>query len=936
MLEVILVLFPIVVLNSCSSKKNTALTRQYKAFTTRYNVYFNGSEAYKEALNNMENNYQDNYSEMLYIHPVSSFANKEKVVPNSGFDRAIEKSQKAIKLRSISKRPIRDPRKSMSADYKNFLKRDEYNPFIHNAWMLMGKSQFFKGDFINSSATFLYITRHFSWLPQTVTESYIWMARCYCELGWLYEAENTLSKIDTKSITKEIKPLFEQTKTLYYIKKGDFSNAVPELESAVSLSEKGVQKQRMMFLLAQLYTQINEPDKAYKCYNKIIKSNPTYRTFFNASIAQTEVMPESQMKNIQAKLNKMLKDPRNEEYLDQVYCAIGNMYLKQKDTLNAVSSYSVAVEKSKNSGMEKAVAGIKLGDLSFAKEKYSLAQKGYAVAAGLLPKEHKDYKRVDNLSSILDKLKTYSEAVELQDSLLNLSTLSDDERRKIADDIVKNVIALEEKENKEKEIAARNEQTQNDANQNFSINPLNINTQANNGVIKQNIAVSNDNSWYFYNKSLVEAGKNDFQKKWGNRKLEDNWRRKNKTNIAVNTESEVHNGPQNEDENLDASIQNDSINENDTKNPDFYLSQIPLTEEAKQKCNDIICDALYNMGMIFYQELENLPLAIKTFSQLDSRYPINKYKADVYYDIYLMYMRLNDIANAEIYRNYIISGFPESNYSNALSNPDYIKNMKEMSEKQENLYEATYEAYLSGNTDVVHKNAEYVNQNWPMSKLMPKFMFLDAMAYASDKNNEMFKDILQKITVAYAKDAVSPLAQSMVDNINSGRTLSQGNNSRMSMVWQTEVINYKLDSGKVVNINTFKIEQNKPHVLLLAFQSDSVNVNQLLFNIAKYNFTNYLIQDFDLETLTFKDLTLLVIKGFENFDKLSDYRFRISMIGGLELPSAVTPVMISEDNFRVLLQGKSFDDYFSFLEQSSQESLEENDDSNDDNNNDNN
>jgi hypothetical protein len=351
-------------------------------------------------------------------------------------------------------------------------------------------------------------------------------------------------------------------------------------------------------------------------------------------------------------------------------------------------------------------------------------------------------------------------------------------------------------------------------------------------------------------------------------------------------------------------VQKDSITDSDTKNPEFYLKQIPLTDEAKQKCYEIICDALYNMGVIFYQDLENLPLAIKTFSELDTRFANNKYKADIYYDIYLMYMRLNDVGNAEIYRNKIISTFPESNYANSLSNPDYIKNVKEMAEKQEALYEKTYESYLNGDMNIVHENAVYVADNWPMSKLMPKFMFIDAMAYASEKNNEKFKEILQQITAAYSKDAVSPLAGSMIENINKGMTLSSGNNSRMSMIWHTEVINYKADSGKVVNLNEFRIEQNKPHLLLLAYQSDSVNTNQLLFDIAKYNFTNYLIQDFDLETLVFKDLTILVIKGFENFDKLTNYRLRLSMIGGLDLPQTITPVMISEDNFRVLLQGK--------------------------------
>ena len=153
---------------SCSTKTNNSFTRNYTALTTKYNVYFNANEAYKEELDLFEKNFNDDFTNMIFLHPVSSLIKKENIEPNAGFDRAIEKCQKAIKLKSISRRPVRNNRKYKDPDYKEFLKRDEYNPFIHNAWLLMGKSYFYKGDFVNCISTFLYISRHFKWKNETV------------------------------------------------------------------------------------------------------------------------------------------------------------------------------------------------------------------------------------------------------------------------------------------------------------------------------------------------------------------------------------------------------------------------------------------------------------------------------------------------------------------------------------------------------------------------------------------------------------------------------------------------------------------------------------------------------------------------------------------------------------------------------------------------
>ena len=322
---------------SCSTKKNTAFTRFYHSFTTRYNVYFNGIENYKEQMKNMETEYQDNFTDLLYMHPAQAYANPKDPQPSGSFDRTIEKCQKAIQLHSIKKKPKRDSRKMSDPKYRDYLKRDEYNPFIHNAWRLMGQAQYYKGEFLEAAATFLYISRHFTWMPDLVAEAKLWQARCYIALGWLYEAEDILRKINNDKLPESQNNWFATVNADYLIRSGQYQKAIPFLETAIKSAPSKQQRIRLTFLLGQLYEKTGVNAKAYETFGKVISMNPPYRTEFNARIKQTEVFSGKDITKEAKKLTRMASRDRNKEYLDQVYYAIGNLYLSRKDTLKALS-----------------------------------------------------------------------------------------------------------------------------------------------------------------------------------------------------------------------------------------------------------------------------------------------------------------------------------------------------------------------------------------------------------------------------------------------------------------------------------------------------------------------------------------------------------------------------------------------------------------------
>ena len=412
-----------VILSACSAKKNTAGSRFWQAFNTRYNVYYNGITHYNEQIKKLEGEYEDDYSQRLFIHPAEAYSNPKAPQPSTNFNRTIEKMQKAISLHSIKKKPKRKNGKGNDPKYKEWLKRDEYNPFLHNAWYLMGKAQYMKGDFLSSAATFHYIARHFSWKPDLVAEAQVWEVLSYCAMGWTTEADNVLAHIHLDKIdNKRIRSLGNLAFADYFIKDKEFAKAIPYLAIAAKNS-KGAQKVRLNFLLGQLYEDNNQKDLAYQAFKKAGSSNSSsYRTKFNARIKQSAVYSGSNINSEVKSLRTLARFDRNKEYLDQIYYAIGNLYLTKQDTVHAVESYVMAAKKSTRNGIDKAISQLTLGGIYFNQHKYDLAQPCYAEAIPVINEDYPNYKLLKKRSDVLDELAVYSQNVTLQDSLLQLSS----------------------------------------------------------------------------------------------------------------------------------------------------------------------------------------------------------------------------------------------------------------------------------------------------------------------------------------------------------------------------------------------------------------------------------------------------------------------------------------------------------------------------------
>ena len=401
--------------------------------------------AYIDGSLEKEQGNKDNYTEIIPLYTVGN--KNSRSLGEANFDRAIEKCQKAIKLHSIKRRPQWTKSRKKTPKDIEWLNRKEYNPFLWKAWMLMGRAQFMKGSFDEAASTFAYMSRLYATQPAIYGRARAWLAKCYIEQDWLYDAEDVITKMRRDSMHWRARKEWDYTYADYYIHTGQYAEAIPYLRKVIKHEMRRKQRAREWYLMGQLEAALGHEEKAYKAYKRVLRLSPPYELAFNARIAMTEVMAGRKSGKMIKKLKRMARSDNNKEYLDQVYYAIGNIYLNQKDTLNAISAYEQGNIKSTRNGIEKGVLLLKLGDLYWEREDYSNARRCYGEAIGLLEKERDDYEQLSDRSKVLDELVPYTDAVHLQDSLQALAKMPEAERNEAIDRVIE---ALKEKEKAER------------------------------------------------------------------------------------------------------------------------------------------------------------------------------------------------------------------------------------------------------------------------------------------------------------------------------------------------------------------------------------------------------------------------------------------------------------------------------------------------------
>lgn len=909
-----------VLLGACSTDKNTSLVRSVHAFKARYNTYFNGHEAYKEGVLLQEQGNRDNFTEVI---PLYVTGNKATVKIGTGnFDRAVEKSQKAIKMHSITKRPEWNKSRPKTAKDRIWLSQKEYNPFLWRAWFMMGEAQFRKGEYMEAASTFAYIQRLYFSKPNLVARARLLEARCYAEMEWFYDAEDLISRAQRDSFPNNLEPLKASVLGDMQLRQKQYPEAILNIEKALKGEHRNLPKTRMYLLLGQLYHRIGHDPEAYRYFKKVIRRNPPYELEFNARIQMSEAMSKNQSKQIIRKLKAMAKNPKNKEYLDQVYYAIGNIYLSKGDTTHAIWAYKDGVEKSTRNGIEKGVVLLHLGQLYWNREKFVDAQKCYSQAFGLLDKDHDSYREVDERSKILDELLPYASAVELQDSLQMMASLDSVTRM---EKIKKTIEELKKKEKEEEKKAME------------AANPqANQGRQRPGGVVQQGVGNRNAQQtavWYFYNPTAVAAGKAEFERKWGKRELADDWRRNNKTVLNDFNEEELTDSVLAAKDSIAAvedsiyqankgkkqsRAEKDSIKAeeyaNDPHRPEYYLKDIPFTEEQMAASNAALVEGLYGAAIIYKDRMDNFPLAERTFQRILLNFPDFQKMDEIYYNMFQLYSRMERRDDAEDYKQRLIAEYPDNEHGKLIADPDFEFKGRYGKQIEDSVYQDTYDAFKFSDYHTVIRNSQEMAEEYPEGANRARFMFLEALSKLELGGREHFMADLRTIVEKYPQSSVSELAGLYVKGLKEGRLL-QGGKFEMGSIWERRRGLFD-EADSLANDSTFSPEKNANFVFVIAYERDAIDENQLLYEMARYNFTAFTVRNFDIASEKGDGIDMMQVRTFLNYDEAYIYMHRLFNNADMAYKlQGLKCFIISEENLKKLMKGLSFSDYFDFYDE---------------------
>lgn len=851
--------------SGCSTQKNTAANRSFHQTKVKYNIFYNGNIAFQEGQQATIKAHEDDFTTVIPLYPVSD--HKAAEASTSQMDKMIEKCRKCIKLHSIKAKPKPDPKKRQDPKYKKWLEQEEFNNQMDKVWIRLGESEFSKGDFLGSIGTFTYIIKHYDYDPDVVAQSQLWMARAYAELGWQYEAEDLINKVNVDALSRKHSSQYASAKADVLLKGKQYHEAIPFIKLALPDQKRNFYKPRFQFVLGQIYQLEGRNKEAVDAYKKCIKMIPPQDMEFQAQINKAILQGKSSIRSLQ----KMAKLSKYKDQLDNIYGAIGDIYLANGDTAKAVESYQTGIDKATQTGSAKAAILIKAGDIYYMQRNYEKAQPCYQEAMSIISAEHEDYARLRKLSSTLDALIAEYNVVVLQDSLQALAKLSPEEQRKVAEKIVADLIEAEKKAEEEALIAQR--EAENSGLQ--SVDTRNMLGGPGGAAA----------DWYFYNEQLIRSGKQQFTKKWGNRPLEDNWRRISKAVMAsfmsdTNEDDLTHSND---------SISTDSIGQNglkietDNHKPEFYLQQIPKTEEDFAISDSLIANALFNLIFIYQDEIGDQELADETFAEFQRRFP-------------------NDPRIAEI-----------NNQRNP--DPEYIAKLRRMLAEQDSIYELTYNAYKKSEFATVKTNKVYAEETFPMSPLMPRFLFLNAVAVARTDGQDAFVVALKDMVTRYPENELSAMAKDMLAMMGQGMESQTGELKSDLEQMRAESEEETAPTDETV---AFSTNRNTQSLILLALpEADETKLNKLLYEVALFNFSQFLIRDFDLQKMpVWADGCALRISGFESLDETTWY---LSLVAKNEELSRfigkehITSLCITEENYQLIPSKLSLEDYNIFI-----------------------
>ncbi len=821
----------IILVSGCATTNQAPFPKQqYQDLTSRFNAYFNAKEKEKAVLQTVAKAHKDNFDEVVSVF---YYTNPKEFASSTG------------DLEDIEKRCTRSLQIHTIANY------------VDDHFLLIGKANYFKGDYEKALTNFKFVTTEYKegvdyvkemkrLKGKTVkaskkkkpakkakfekvldakgnlvlnkvderpsyslfeheparAEALLWLAKTYTAQAKYSEAISVIqyAKNDDKFYKNLDKELL-LTEANVYIQQKEYAQAIAPLEKFLTMTKKKKQRLRPLLALAQIHEKLGNHVQSAGYYKMALKSNPGYDMEFYSKMQQTRLSRKGKVNIDEVKkiLVKMSHDGKYKEYLDQIFYELGEITLGENNRSVAREWYHKSINNSTTNTVQKSQSFLRLAQMDFEEEIYRASKFNYDSAITGMSAKDTLYETTVKRGKVLGRLVDNLDVIAEQDSLQRVAKMSDGERSKF----IKKLIAQKEKELEKKE----REKSQ----------PIqNNNNLATNNVPSSSLGSDDvEAAWYFYNPLLRGNGYNEFIRKWGKRKFEDNWRRKDKTSSSSDNTAESDTSKQQQDD-------KDAVSTDESR----YLAGLPLTEEKIAQSNDKLIDAYYNAGSIYKDDLNSNRKANQMFDELVRKFPKGKLNLESYYQIYLIALKTKNQARADEYKAKIMAEYPESKIAKYIQDPEYLNKLKESENAVANYYQSTYEDYSKGRYTEAIEKCKLADVKFKLNTFKPKFDLLNAMIEAKQNRLDDYVQSLNKIITKHTGTPEQEMAKKLLADLNA---------SKLPMLDLSKQI---VDTTKVDTVPVKVVEPVAPSTADISNMKATLETNMSKFGEALAKFVN--------------------------------------------------------------------------------------------------
>ena len=807
----------------------------YEDSTARFNSYFIANENIKEVQKIIYDAYKWNYDEII---PIISPLDSNNITKYSNLtNNAIEKASLLIQ---------RHPESSLVMD----------------SYILIGLSRLYNFEFKNAEITFKFVNTK-SKEEKTSTIALIYLMRTYFENNKIKEAIEVYNYLKKVEMNKKNKILFHLNSAFIFQNVENYDEVIKNLNLIEELVTNKNQQSKILFLIGQIYQEKGFKSEAYEYYRKCLKNNPSFDLEFYTKLnlaKVTELTNSNDIKKIYKYFNKLLRDKKNENYLDKIFFEIGEFEYSQNKIDLAIKNYNKSLKSDESSSEQKYLNYKKLAEIYYNDfREYEVSKLYYDSTLDNTNRENKEYKNLNDIRQILSELVENLNKIQENDSLIQLSLLNKDEINNIVDNYINQL--EKEKEEKEKSIES------------FTFNE---NKQE---IIDGNLTNS---TWYFYNDIVVSRGRDEFKRVWGNRKLTDNWRISRKIKLIDIEETNI--------KNIENSTSlSSNIEDNNGINRENLLKKIPFKENEKNNLKKEIEISYFKVGKIYIQQLNEIKLGKKYFDKLLNEFDKSEYIPEV---LYLQYLTIKESEPkiAEVYKEKLLNNFPNHLLAKLIINPNYEQDQFAENTFLINEYHNLFKIYENKNYDYVIKKSNSIINNYSKNSLHEKFILLKTLANGEMHGNFIFQLNIKKMLSNVTNEDIIQFSKELLKS-------SEEVNSNYIFSGIPKFVNYKNDKIYYL-VFVVKNDDN-----LIKKTNDGINriikdKNYNLYFINKFKYT--------------KNESLIVVSNL-NYEKynilIKDFELRYK-----EKIPILSKFVIAESNMKILFETKSHLEYLNFIE----------------------